>query len=273
MKKKKIKINVKNKTKEIVIEQIEKYLSNKEFPDTKSPLGIIFPKERIVHSIMQGLMTSFGTNGWEKLAEGLAIDNGFVVKDKNKFNENVPSLPDNIDKIVHDFDKNRLKVKNNISGLQELLREHLIKNNYTNLQNEKIPKGEGVDLWIEKNNIEYMYDFKTVQVNAGTGPKLSRNFCKWHAYRLLQDKNVKLITACVFPYDPHGGKFWEKEGGKISPLINGKDALLGDEFWSFITGQKKSINEIWSAFTEVRKSKILDKYSEKFYIKKKKNKN
>ncbi len=48
MKKKKIKINVKNKAKEIVIEQIEKYLSNKEFPDTESPLGIIFPKERWV---------------------------------------------------------------------------------------------------------------------------------------------------------------------------------------------------------------------------------
>ena len=51
-----------------------------------------------------------------------------------------------------------------------------------------MPKGEGVDLWIEKNNIEYMFDIKTVQVNAGTGYKLSRNMCNWHAYRILKSK-------------------------------------------------------------------------------------
>ena len=69
-----------------------------------------------------------------------------------------------------------------------------------------------------------MYDIKTVQVNAGTGPKISRNMCNWIAYRLEQKNDVNLITACVFPYDPHDGSFWEKEGGKI--LYGGKAIRL-----------------------------------------------
>ena len=52
----------------------------------------------------------------------------------------------------------------------------------------------------------------------------------------------------------HNGKFWEKEGGKISPMINGEDALLG-KFWDLITGQKNSMKEIIKAFHDLKKIK------------------
>ena len=70
--------------------------------------------------------------------------------------------------------------------------------------------------------------------------------------------------ACVFPYDPHNGKFWEKEGGKISPMINGEDALLGNQFWDLITGQKNSMKEIIKAFHDLKKDKELNKIKSKF---------
>ena len=206
-------------------------------------------------------MTSFGEKFWEALALDLASKNNFIIKDKDEFHNNIPVLENDINTMINNFQNSRLENNSSISKLANDLKKNIKK---VKRKSKKMPKGEGVDLWIEKNNIEYMFDIKTVQVNAGTGPKLSRNMCNWHAYRIAQKQNVNLITACVFPYDPHNGKFWEKEGGKISPMIKGEDALLGDQFWDLITGQKNSMKEIIKAFEDLRKDKELNKIKSKF---------
>lgn len=228
---------------------------------TFSPLGILFPKERYTYSKMAGLMTSFGEKFWEALAFDLASKNNFIIKNKDEFHNNIPVLENDINSLINNFQNDRLENNSSISKLSSDLKNQIKK---VKRKNKKMPKGEGVDLWIEKDNVEYMFDIKTVQVNAGTGPKLSRNMCNWHAYRIAQKPDVNLITACVFPYDPHNGKFWEKEGGKISPMIKGEDALLGDQFWDLITGQKNSMKEIIKAFEDLKKDKELRKIKSKF---------
>ena len=256
------KINVRLIAKELIKNRIIEFFKKPKIL-TFSPLGIIFPKERYTHSRMAGLMTSLGEKFWEALAVDLAIKNNFIIKNKKEFMQNVPVLENDIKSIINNFQNDRLKKKSSINELSIELKKILTQKER---KTKKIEKGEGIDLWLEKNNTEYMFDIKTVQVNAGTGSKLSRNMCNWHAYRIAQNQKVNLITACVFPYDPHNGKFWEKEGGKISPMVKGEDALLGDEFWSLITGQKNSMNEIIKAFEDLKKDKSLEEIKSNFQL-------
>ena len=263
--KKKKKINVKLIAKNLIKRRIEEFFRKKK-KLSFSPLGEIFPVERYTHSKMTGLMTSFGEKFWESLALDLAKKNNFIVRDKKEFHNNIPILEEEINSIVNQFQNSRLEKKSSLSELVTELKKKLVKNKNTE-KVKKIPKGEGVDIWLEKENIEYMYDIKTVQVNAGTGPKISRNMCNWIAYRLEQKNDVNLITACVFPYDPHDGSFWEKEGGKIAPMKRGEDALLAGEFWDFISGQKNTMKNIIDAFKELKNDKSMNKLKSKFKAK------
>ena len=47
-------------------------------------------------------------------------------------------------------------------------------------------------------------------------------------------------------------------------MIKGEDALLGDQFWNFISGQKNTMREIIKAFEELKKDKSLNKLKSKF---------
>ena len=254
------KINVRKTAKTLIKHRIIEFFK-KPKTLTFSPLGLIFPEERYTHSKMTGLMTSFGEKFWEALALDFAAKNNFIIKDKNEFQNKIPVLEDDINSMVNNFQNSRLE---NNSSIKELSNDLKLNIKQIERKIKKIGKGVGLDLWLEKNDTEYMFDIKTVQVNAGTGDKLSRNMCNWHAYRIAQKPDVNLITACVFPYDPHNGKFWEKEGGKISPMIKGEDALLGDQFWDLITGQKNSTKQIIKAFEDLKKDKELNKIKSKF---------
>ena len=111
-------------------------------------------------------MTSFGEKFWEALALDLASKNNFIIKDKDEFHNNIPVLENDINSLINNFQNNRLENNSSISKLSIDLKNKIKK---VRRKNKKMPKGEGVDLWIEKDNIEYMFDIKTVQVNAGTG--------------------------------------------------------------------------------------------------------
>jgi hypothetical protein len=266
MKKKK---NIKIIVKKYVTNSISRYLKNKGKPDTFNPLELIFPKERYTHSIMQGMMTSIGTNLWENLAIELAANNNFEILNKNDFNSSVPVIPDEIYNRITKFNKSRINTSNSLDILRKELKLEIekLKFNKNSLKYEKIPKGEGVDLWFKKNDTEYMFETKTVQINSGSGTDFSFKLCKWNFYRLVQEdnSNLNLITAVAFPYDPDGGDFYKKRRGRISPLIPGEDALVGNEFWDLLTGEKNTLKKIVQSFKEVGKSGVLDKYKDKFY--------
>ena len=260
-------VKVKDLTKELIILKISEYLDKKKPPDTVTPLDHIFPKERYIHSIIQGLVTSLGTQLWENLAKLLAEKNGFVVLDHKNFNNAVPSpIPAQIFKLINSFNAKRLSSGTSLDSLKTQIKNIIIDENIKVTGSETIEKGTGIDLWLRKDDKEYMYDLKTVQINAGGGVKFSLNLCHWHAYRLLQDQSVHLSTHITFPYNPFPGDFWSRTKGVVSPLIPGEDALVADEFWNFISGEEDSTSKIFGAFKEVGDSKILEKYKDKFSV-------
>ena len=133
--------------------------------------------------------------------------------------------------------------------------------------NKNTKKGEGIDLWVKKENREYMYDIKTVLLNAGSGVKNSQNLDSWRHYRLLECPDVDLSTSIVFPYNPYPSYeiYLKKEKGKIAPLILGETALLGDQFWNFIFGKDDSMNLIFEVLRKIGASNKLDHLKKKFY--------
>jgi len=259
-------VTVKNLTKEITIESIEDYFKKDRKPKTITHIDYIFPEERKTHSVMIGLLTSLGSKLWEKLAKELASRNHFSVLNEKDFNANVPQpLPSKVVSLLHKYRLSMRSTNKDLSGLPQELRDLICLEGITSEGSSKITKGEGVDIWLKKNDQEFMYDLKTVQVNAGSGEKYTNTLCNWHAYRILQDNSVKLNTAVVFPYDPHQGNFWKKEGGKAAPLKPGSDALLGDQFWGFISGEENPLGKMFEAFKEIGEENILEKFKHKFH--------
>ncbi|MFW3383491.1 TdeIII family type II restriction endonuclease [Aliarcobacter butzleri] len=246
---------------------ITKYFKNKKVKTTHF-LDELFPKERRIRSIMGGLETSLGTQLWEPLANAFAKYNGFEIKDVKKFNEKVPVLPDNITNLIANWEKQK-NVNPSLSHKVFIneLRKSLDSIDYNNLSFQKIPKGEGIDIWISKNNIEYMYDIKTNQINAGSGPKFNRNILNWYAYRLIMDSSINLECKLAFPFNPHNENFWLKEKGKISPLIPQEEAVVGDEFWNFLLGKENSTQLIFDSFKILGKEGFANKFNDIFEIK------
>ena len=266
-------VNIKEEAKKFIIDSVGNFLKNKKPPDTFQPLQLIFPEERYTRSIFGGLETSLGTKLWVYLAKHLAKKNQFEILDENDFNLSVPILPQSIENLVNDFNRERLEKKNSLSELKSKLITEIEKiNNIKEIGTKQITKSEGVDMWFRKNKREYMYESKTVQINTGGGIEFSKKMCRWHAYRLCQDPQVDLETAVVFPYDPLKGAFFTKMKGRISPLVEGEDAKMGDQFWDFISGQNNTIKKIESAFKEIKKTGELKKYKKIFHLSKKKKK-
>jgi hypothetical protein len=166
-------VKVKDLTKELIILKISEYLDKKKQPDTVTPLDHIFPKERYIHSIMQGLVTSLGTQLWENLAKLLAEKNGFIILDHKNFNAAVPSpIPAQIFKLINSFNAKRLSSGTSLDSLKTQIKNIIIDENIKVTGSETIEKGTGIDLWLRKDDKEYMYDLKTVQINAGEGLSL-----------------------------------------------------------------------------------------------------
>lgn len=228
-------------------------------------LDLIFPKERRIRSLIGGLETALGTRLWEPIAKAFASENGFIVKNEKEFNSRVPVIPQEVRHLISDFNarkhqKPKLKAIDFIDELSKAIKDKNIKpESY-----QKIPKGEGVDIWIVKNGVEYLIDFKTNQINAGGGPKFLLNQLHWITYRLLDNPNIKVVPILAFPFNPHKGNFWVKEGGKAAPLIPGEEALVADEIWNFLLGEQNSTNLILRSFEKIGKSGFGEKFKDLF---------
>jgi len=228
-------------------------------------LDLIFPKERRIRSLIGGLETSLGTRLWEPLAKAFAKENEFNVKDEKALNGRVPIIPKQVRHLISDFnDRKRrnpdLKVVDFCTELAEQIKQSGIRpEGY-----QKMPKGEGVDIWIEKSGVEYLIDFKTTQINAGSGPKFLTNQLNWIAYRLLENTDAKVVPLLAFPFNPHQGSFWAKEGGKSAPLIAGEEARVADEIWNFLLGEENSTKLIMDGFAKLGKSGFGEKFRDVF---------
>jgi hypothetical protein len=231
-------------------------------------LDELFPRERRIRSLIGGLETSLGTQLWEPLANAFAKHNGFTIKDVKVFNSRVPILPKEVVNLIATWmqKKDANPKLTHISFVNEL-KEVLTKEQYKELNYQQIPKGEGIDIWISKNGVEYIYDIKTNQINAGGGPKFNHNILNWYAYRLLMDPSVNIKCQLAFPFNPHKTDFWAKEGGKIAPLIPKIEAVVGDEFWDFLLGESNTEKLIFDSFKTIGEEGFADQFSHIFHLK------
>lgn len=244
--------------------------------DTKQlPLDIFFPDERKVSSLILGLSTSLGTKLWEELAVSLAKKNGFTILDPKELMQPSP-IPKKISEIIDRYTSLRDERMNNnpVVLATEYVPKicNLTKNVRPSYKYKKITKGDGADILIRKNNKEYAFDIKTVQINAGSGLKFNKTLLKWYAYRYHQQNsiinNYSFQAKIVFPYNPHiNNTWWIKEGGKAKPLDK-KDIYVEDEFWKFITGLNKGVawKAIQKAFNDLHKENFDDLYRKVFQL-------
>jgi len=229
-------------------------------------LDLIFPNERRIRSLIGGLETSFGTTLWEPLAKLLAERNGFTILNEKDFQKPV-DVPKPILDSISKWKEQREKAKNNIE-LKGFIAEvtEIVKNIDTSeIKYEKITKGEGVDIWIVKNGVEYLFDIKTNQINAGGGLKHNNTIMDWYAYRILQDSNVNVQCKIAFPFNPFNEDWWIRMGGRAYPLRKGTDAVVENEFWDFISGIDNTWGIIHQCFKELGEENFGQKFNDVFY--------
>jgi len=239
---------------EIAKEAILKYLANKGEPTTHHViLDKVFPEERRLRSIIGGLETSMGTRVWERLAIKLATKNQFIVKDPKNFlmPEEMPIVISHF--LSASFEKRERNDDYTIEMFMKELRDHLSKMDLPKMLFLPMHSGEGLDLWIEKDGIEYAFDIKTVQLNANKGSALNRQMMQWGVYRLLRGENVVFSANVALPYNPYLEKtWWEKNGGRAKPLKPGDGAVVETEFWDILTGVNNSWDFILKGFESLR---------------------
>jgi len=246
-------------------QSIDDYLTNKEV-NTFHVLDKIFPVERRVRSIIGGLETSFGTKLWEYLAKELATENGFEIFDNKNFL--MPAhIPIRISSIKTKWETKRLLENNSISlkNYIDELKKQAEKTAGKTIKYKKPTSGKGIDLWLKKNNREYIFDIKTNQINKNGANSLNSNLMDWYAYRILDKHNVNIKIRIAFPFNPYIGKtWWEVNGTKAYPLRPREDVLVEDEFWDFLHGKKNTWKNIIDIFDKLGK-KIGKKYEGVFY--------
>ncbi len=226
-------------------------------------LDRFFPEERRLSSAMSGLQTSLGLF-WEELAKTFAQGNEFTVIDNSRLvrPSEQPAEMTNLIEIV----KSR---RQNIGGKLDDLRLKLNELYPTqNLEAGVLPmqKGKGSDIILEKDDIHYIYDIKTVQVSADSGNLFNERIILWlcyYKYRYgLDAHNIQARIA--IPYNPLNENdvqsWWNKFGGRMKPLTT-DEVSVGNEFWSFLTGNPNALASIISGFEELR----LDKDFTTFY--------
>ncbi len=266
--------NIKESAHEILKGSIETYLSKKKEPKSSHlVLDRIFPVERRIRSIVGGLETSLGTTFWQKLAIRLAEQNGFQILSPKTF------------EMPHPISPALAAIMSNWTNLREIAGSNIDLNDYINdlrahiptvspngIKYKKLTKGKGVDLWILRDEIEYAFDIKTVQMNAGDGNKFNSTLMNWYAYRLYKNPDIQLESRIIIPYSPFPPhtveSWWKKMRGIAYPLLPQKDIWVQDEFWDFITGTPKTWQSILQVVDELANSEFAKQFNDLFYPKK-----
>lgn len=258
---------IREKLKNHIKASIQKYLiQNKEV--RHNILDYIFPRERKIHAVMNGLKTSMGTKVWEELARILAENNGFEVKSIKQIDKPKP-FPSQLQRVMQDLQNERNREKSSISlfASRDRIREVVqsIQGSFT-----PVPpgRGHGIDLYLVKNGTEYIFDLKTPHPNRGDGNRYNQQLIKWYAHRIFENPLVNIEARIAFTYDPYlpESTFVTKEAKKIAPLIAGEDFWVGDQFWDFCSGDQNTWITIESIFMEIGQDQVfVDECRQYFY--------
>ena len=253
---------IKKTVKSVVINSFESWKNNKlkKGIDTEHViLDIIAPKERLIATIIQSLQTSLGQKLWEKLTKELAKLNSFEVCDKKDF---FKPKTEHFKYIIEKWktkreDNNNITLEDYVKDLKKEIQKY--KKKFKETKKIKIPKGDGLDVWLKKDNINYLLEIKSPHINAGNGNDFSHKLMKQYFYHLFWNPESKVKAQLAIPYNPFNEPYEKAEKGRISPLIKNEDYLVDNDFWKFITGNKNSMKLLKESISELKEDGDLYK--------------
>ena len=252
-------------TEQAVRNSFFRYFYSRDPIETKHVLlSRLYPNESVTGSAIVGLQTSLGTTLWENLAKNLAILNGFEVLDPKIALQKPLGIPRKAENLLGEWTRKREESIKDLSLIEfTKLMKKVVADSPKVKTFTKLGKGSGADLYFVKNGLKYVFDIKTVQINAGGGPKYNRTLMEWLTFDLFQNGGKsKMRVGLVIPYDPtENGDWWNLFQGRIAPLSHA-DVLVGNEFWDFVTGRKNSLNTIIETFDRLVKSQFGRHYSQ-----------
>jgi hypothetical protein len=217
----------------LIKKSIEGYFK-KIKPRNHHILDYLFPEERTISSVMTGLTTSMGTTFWEKLVEFITKDNDFISLGKQDKKLLQPSpFPPTLRNELNSLKNLRKSSKPKISMIEciERLREVAQNIDRDNLNYIDPPSGHGVDIYLIKNNVEYVFDLKATHPNRGDGSRFNDQLLDWYCYRLSRDPSVNIQARIIIPFNPfYPQTWWQSQGNKMYPLDEHHDVWIEDEF-------------------------------------------
>ena len=216
-------------------------------------LDLLIPKERKIRSIVGGLETSQGKTLWEPLAKSIATDNGFVVVPGDLQSPLImPAALGNTLQIILEsriLQNGQYNASTAHSAIKQVCQQFI---------NNPIqgfgppPRGSGVDIWLQRDGIDYFFDTKTVQPNIAKFREFLSQLFNWYAYFYSGNPNGNAIAKIVFPYNPYKGDFWENSKANGRPLEPNAEAWVENEFWDFISGEENTFSIIKNCFIELK---------------------
>ncbi|MEM9543844.1 MAG: TdeIII family type II restriction endonuclease [Cyanobacteria bacterium P01_E01_bin.42] len=264
-------IFIKNEIKSYLEKTIRDYLIKRQKKLKKERsfhvLDYLFPTERRIRSLIGGMETSMGTKVWELSAELLARHNNFEILD-NRLLAPDP-MPIEMQNKLAELERLRkdkrhtISMKECVNQIQEVA-QHIDR---SKLKFIKPPSGTGIDLYISKNGCEYAFDIKTAQPNRGDGARFNRQLLDWYIYRYCKDPLASFEARIAIPFNPYITKnktWWESSGAKVYPLME-DEVLVEDEFWSFLSDENDTWQEIHQIFFELGEENFGQQFNSIFY--------
>jgi hypothetical protein len=259
--------DIKQITSELLQESFLNYFLKTQKETKHLILDRFFPSERRTTSTMTGLQTSLGTF-WEKLAKKLAKQQGFEILDNSILVRPSP-VPQALSVLITKHKKIREDEGGELTQFKQELND-LYPSAGTAEKYESMTKGKGSDLILSKDGKVYLYDIKTVQINANSGNSFNETLILWTAYYKFKNDIAaeNIFSRLVFPYNSANElndlAWWNNFGQRVAPLTK-KDVQVGNEFWEFITGNPNALNAIIAAIDELKNdNNFIDFYKQVF---------
>lgn len=259
---------IKSTTKKLLEEAFYKYFIKAKKETKHIILDRLFPSQRRTSSTMSGLQTSLGSF-WEVLAKDLAVQNSFEVLENSSMLR-PESEPAALSSLIATVKTTRQNTGGDLTHFRNEL-NRLYSAAYTGTDNFiPMQKGKGSDVILKKNNSIYIFDTKTVQVNANNGNTFNETVMLWVAYYKYKyriDAN-NIDARIVFPYNSsnenNDSAWWTEYGQRISPLTP-NEIYVGNDFWSFLTDNSGALQSIIAGIEEVANdSDFIALYGEVF---------
>lgn len=248
-----IKQNLKN--------SLRKYVSHFKYKKIQ-PLDLLIPKERKIRSVVGGLETSMGTTVWEPVAKTLAGLNHFeIIEDKILRPDPFPrELANELSVLItlRENKKTWISTEKCINRIRDVCR----KINKDKIKYVLPAAGTGVDIRLRKQGKEYAFDTKTVQPNLGSIKSFNKQLLEWYAYLLCEDPDLDIYCKIAYPYNPYKNDFWLHPPHNRDILEPHVDAIVGNEFWDFLSGLTNTYELIIGIFIELHKEGFGQELSE-----------